>query len=84
MNKKLERFLKNNKLSIIVKQKRKINRLEAEIELYETTLKEDLFELFKELQDAPLEARTLKIEKRRLREKNKELKDKLEKENHRQ
>ena len=72
MNKKLERFLKNNKLSIIVRQKRKINRLEAEIELYETTLKEDLFELFKELQDAPLEAR-------RLREKNKELKEKLEK-----
>ena len=79
MNKKLERFLKNNKLSIIVKQKRKINRLEAEIELYETTLKEDLFELFKELQDAPLEARRLKIENRRLREKNKELKDQLTK-----
>lgn len=75
------RFMKKKKLSfklpLIIRQQRRINTLELEKETLEMTIKEELYKAFMKKLNEPLEVERLRKENKKLRIKNKELKEEL-------
>lgn len=75
------KFMKKKKLSfklpLIIRQQRRINTLELEKETLEMTIKEELYKAFMKKLNEPLEVERLRKENKKLRIKNKELKEEL-------
>lgn len=75
------RFMKKKKLSfnlpLVIRQQRRINTLELEKETLEMTIKEELYKAFMKKLNEPLEVERLRKENKKLRIKNKELKEEL-------
>lgn len=65
--------MKENKLSLVVKQRRKINTLENKVETLENAMKDKLYKEFMKRLGEPMEISKLKKENKRLRASNKEL-----------
>ncbi|MBQ7307320.1 MAG: hypothetical protein IJW82_02225 [Clostridia bacterium] len=65
------------KLPLIIRQQRRINTLELEKETLEMTIKEELYKAFMKKLNEPLEVERLRKENKKLRIKNKELKEEL-------
>ena len=71
MKKRLEKL---NRVPLYIMQKRKINKLEREIESLQETIKDDLYVSFMERLDENYEVERLRKENRNLRLKVRELK----------
>lgn len=67
--------IENCKLSIIIKQKRKINKLENELEALKLSVKDELYKEFMQKLGEPTEMERLRKENKRLRLKNRELRE---------
>ena len=67
--------IENCKLSIIIKQKRKINKLENELETLKLSVKDELYKEFMQKLGEPTEMERLRKENKRLRLKNRELRE---------
>lgn len=65
--------MKENKISILIKQRRKINSLENKVNSLENAVKDKLYKEFMGKLGEPMEIARLKKENKRLRASNKEL-----------
>ena len=74
MKKRLEKL---NRVPLYIMQKRKINKLEREIESLQETIKDDLYVSFMERLDENYEVERLRKENRNLRLKVRELKKQI-------
>lgn len=71
----MKRKIKNWKSTIIIKQKRKINKLENELEALKLSVKDELYKEFMQKLGEPTEMERLRKENKRLRLKNRELRE---------
>lgn len=73
---KFEETMKRiNKIPLVIKQQRRINTLEGEVEVLENTIKEELYKEFMKKLGEPMEAERLRKENKRLRQQVKSLKE---------
>lgn len=71
----MKRKIENWKSTIIIKQKRKINKLENELEALKLSVKDELYKEFMQKLGEPTEMERLRKENKRLRLKNRELRE---------
>lgn len=67
--------IENWKLSIIIKQRKKINKLEIELEALKLSVKDELYKEFIQKLGEPTEMERLRKDNKRLRLKNRELRE---------
>lgn len=67
--------IENCKLSIIIKQRKKINKLEIELEALKLSVKDELYKEFMQKLGEPTEMERLRKDNKRLRLKNRELRE---------
>lgn len=71
----MKRKIENWKSTIIIKQKRKINKLENELEALKLSVKDELYKEFMQKLGDPTEMERLRKDNKRLRLKNRELRE---------
>lgn len=71
----MKRKIENWKSTIIIKQKRKINKLENELEALKLSVKDELYKEFMQKLGEPTEMERLRKDNKRLRLKNRELRE---------
>ena len=71
----MKRKIENWKSTIIIKQKRKINKLENELEALKVSVKDELYKEFMQKLGEPTEMERLRKDNKRLRLKNRELRE---------
>ena len=72
---KVKEKIENCKLSIIIKQRKKINKLENELEALKLSVKDELYKEFMQKLGEPTEMERLRKDNKRLRLKNRELRE---------
>ena len=71
----MKRKIENWKSTIIIKQKRKINKLENELEALKLSVKDELYKEFMQKLGEPTEMERLRKDNKILRLKNRELRE---------